>query len=141
MGSSVRREESIRTVPHGTAHPSPVAGRRFARAKSRALVFRQKNCSGSPPGDGSVGNRPLRAWCVIDRYSTGMQRNMGHAEQEKRARHRTKIKIAPLREFPFRYSPRAVLLGPSHVLSALYGLLLRSGRFRPPLLYLRVGDG
>ncbi|MGY3056758.1 hypothetical protein ACVWZD_001003 [Streptomyces sp. TE3672] len=57
VGSSVRKVPSIRTVPHCTAHPYIVAGRRFARVRPRALVSRRKDCSTSPGYD-SVANRP-----------------------------------------------------------------------------------
>lgn len=56
-GSSVRDTPSIRTVPHRTAHPGIVAGRRLVARASSAARPRRKNCSGSA-GEGSRGKRP-----------------------------------------------------------------------------------
>nr|WP_236050762.1 hypothetical protein [Nonomuraea cypriaca] len=55
-GSLVRDIPSIRTVPHCTAHPSLVAGRRLAAKASSAARSSRKNCSSSA-SEGSSGKR------------------------------------------------------------------------------------
>ena len=74
--------------------------------RGRARRSRRKNCSSSP-GDGSAANRPKRASCSTDRYSTGMTRTVRAPDQAKQTRHRTGIKITPL---PLK--PVPILPGP-----------------------------
>ncbi|OKI22867.1 hypothetical protein A6A08_18080 [Nocardiopsis sp. TSRI0078] len=57
VGRSGWNTPSMRTVPHGTAHPSRVDGVRLPMARSRARGVRRKNCSRSPAAS-SAGKRP-----------------------------------------------------------------------------------
>lgn len=68
---SVRNTTSMRTVPHCTAPPSFVAGRRFDASSSKALRSSRKNSSSSAD-DGSSGKRPWRAICSSERNPKGM---------------------------------------------------------------------